>query len=46
MEITIEQIILGDIAIEEIIVDKFQVVIIVITTTIASDKMNQMMKQQ
>ena len=52
MEIPIEEIIVEDITIEEIIVDKVQVVMIVTTTTaiitatIASDKMNQMMKQQ
>ena len=52
MEIIIEEIIAGDITIEEIIVDRIQVILIVITTatiittTIASDKMHQMMKQQ
>ena len=52
MEITIVEIIVGDISIEENIVDKIQVIIIVITTTIkltttiTSDKMHQMMKQQ
>ena len=43
---------MGGLTIEENIVDKIQVVILVITTTtiitifIVSDKMNQMMKQQ
>ena len=52
MEIIIEEIIAGDITIEEFLVDKIQVPIIVITTTtiitttIASDKTNQMTKQQ
>ena len=51
MEITIEDIISGDTTIEETIVDKDQVNIIVITTTIitttiALDKMHHRMKQQ
>ena len=52
MEITIEEITTGIITIEEIIMDKIQVIIIVnttttiFTTTIASDKMHQLMKQQ
>ena len=52
MDIIIEEIIAGDITKEQIIVDKTQVIIIVITTTtiltatIASDKTNQLMKQQ
>ena len=52
MEIIIEEIIAGDVTIEENIVDKIQVIILVIitttiiTSTIASDKTNQMMKQQ
>ena len=54
MEIIIQEIVAGDITIEETIVDRSQVIIIVITTatiiatiksTIASDKMNRMMKQ-
>ena len=52
MELTMEEKIVGDLTVEENIVDKIQKVIFVftttkiITTTIASDKMNQMMKQQ
>ena len=52
MKIIIQEIIAGDITIEETLVDRIQVIIIVITTatiiitTIASDKMNRMMKQR
>ena len=53
-EVIMEKIVVEDmeITIEEIIVDKIQVILMVITTTtiltttIASDKTNQMMKQQ
>ena len=52
MEKIIEEIIAGDITIEEMIVHRIQVIIIVITAatiitaTIVSDKMHQMIKQQ
>ena len=50
MEKTIEEKTVGDLTMEETIVDKIQVVIIttttIITTRTASDKMNQMIKQQ